>query len=89
MMTQERIIDEIRKLSRTERWKIASKIMGLVRNGDDRLGENKFRRPLTRDEKRTIALSLSGTFKPEGKYMPMTKEEDQEIIAEYLEEKYR
>ena len=89
MMTQDRIIDEIRKLSRRDRWTIASKIMGLVRNGDDRLGENKFRRPLSREEKRTLAKSLSGTFKPEGKYMPMTKEEDQEIIAAYLEEKYR
>ena len=89
MMTQERIINEIKKLPRKERWKIASKIMGLVRNGDERLGENKFRRPLSRDERRAIALSLSGTFKPEGKYMPMTKEEDREIMAEYLEEKYR
>lgn len=89
MMTQEQIIAEIRGLPRKERWKIASRIMGIVREGDESLGENKFRRTLSREEKRAIALSLSGTFKPEGRYTPMTKEEDQEIIAEYLEEKYR
>lgn len=88
-MTQEGIIDEIKKLSRKERWTIASRIIGLVRNGDESLGENKFRRPLSHDERKALAMSLSGTFKPEGKYMPLTKEEDREIIAEYLEEKYR
>lgn len=88
-MTQEQIIDEITKLPRKERWKIASRIIGLVRNGNQSLGENKFRRELSRDERLTIARSLSGTFKPEGKYMPLTKEEDREIIANYLEEKYR
>jgi len=51
--------------------------------------ENKFQRELSKEERIALAKSLSGTFKPEKGYMPMTKEEDREIYYEHIMEKYR
>ena len=90
-MTQEEILKEIGRLPRRERQALYARFSKAIRYGDDHVknfDEDRFRVNLSREDRRAIAKSLSGTFKPEGRYMPLTKEEDREIILEYLEEKY-
>lgn len=90
MLTQQEILKEIFTLPPSEQREIAGKIS---RNADqltekDADETDKFRRELSVDERVAIALSLSGCLKPEAGYTPMTKEEEREIIEEYLAEKY-
>ena len=49
---------------------------------------DEFRRELSVDERVAIAINLSGSLKPETGYVPMTREEEREVIEEYLAEKY-
>ncbi|MBK9215571.1 MAG: UPF0175 family protein [Chloracidobacterium sp.] len=39
-------------------------------------------------ERIAITESLAGSLRPDGKYVPMTREEDRELIEEYLAEKH-
>ena len=84
MMTQEQIIGELAKLPVKERRELFHEVVRVVYYDHE---EPKFRQELSRENRRGIALALSGTFKPEGRYMPRTKEEDREVVMEYLEEK--
>ena len=49
---------------------------------------DEFQRELSVDERVAIAINLSGSLKPETGYVPMTREEEREVIEEYLAEKY-
>ena len=89
MMTKENMMKEFAKLTQNEQRRLLTEFTMTIRHTDDSFETDKFRRELSRENRRGIALSLSGSFKPEGKYMPMTKEEDREIVMEYLEKKYR
>lgn len=88
MMTQEQILDEIRKLSARDLRGIYARLSQAIREGDGDFDVDKFKRDLPKQDRVAIAKSLSGTFKPDSRYVPMTKEEDREVIMEYLEEKY-
>lgn len=91
MISQKELIREISKLPVPLQRELISKISrnldGFVKNGYPE--ENKFQRELTKEERIALAKRLSGTFKPEKGYMPMTKEEDREIYYEHIMEKYR
>ena len=88
MMTQEQIIKEIKQLPQSDQRSLVSQVSRDLRIADADDSDDKFFWEMTRENKIGIAKALSGTFKPEGRYMPMTKEEDREVIMEYLEEKY-
>lgn len=91
MISQKELIREISKLPVPLQRELIGKVS---RNLDafEESGlpeENRFQRELTKQERVSLAKSLSGTFKPEKGYMPMTKEEDREIYYEHIMEKYR
>ncbi len=91
MISQKQLIREISKLpiplQRELIEKVSQNLNAFVENGYPE--ENKFQRELTKQERIALAKSLSGTFKPEEDFMPMTKEEDREIYYEHIMEKYR
>lgn len=89
MMTQEQLLKEIARLPARDFRMLFIRLSAAIREGDPEFETDRFKRKLSKEDKRAIAKSLSGTFKPEGHYMPMTKEEDREVILQYLEEKYR
>ena len=88
MMTQEQIVNEIRRLPQSDQRSVVSQVSRDLRIADADVSDDKFFWEMTRENQIGIAKALSGTFKPEGRYMPMTKEEDREVVMEYLEEKY-
>jgi len=91
VISQKELIREISKLpvplQRELIEKVSRNLDAFVEGGQPE--ENKFQRELTKQERVAIAKSLSGSFKPENGYMPMTKEEDREIYYEHIMEKYR
>ncbi len=91
MISQKELIREISRLPVPLQRELIDKVS---RNLDAFLEsrmpeENKFQRELSKQERMALAKSLSGTFKPENGYMPMTKEEDREIYYDHIMEKYR
>ncbi len=90
MLTQQEILKEIFTLPPSEQREIADKITRNAENlSESNLDEtDNFRRELSIDERIAIARNLSGCLKPESGYTPMTKEEERELIEEYLAEKY-
>lgn len=90
MMTQQQIFKEITALSLSEQREIVEKIRRNIEQAteSDPTEEDDFRRELTIDERIAIAKNLSGSLKPDGGYTPMTREEERELIEEYLAEKY-
>ena len=89
MLTQDQILEEISRLPKKEQRNLLVHLIEAMHHGEGDFEGDTFRGKLSREDRIAIARSLSGTFKPESRYMPMTKEEDREIIMEYLEEKYR
>lgn len=89
MITEDELIKEIARLPFPRQRAIIGRISRSMKEGGDGFEEDKFRRELSVEERIAIAMSLSGSFKPDSGYTPMTKEEDREVIMEYLEEKYR
>ncbi len=91
MISQKELIREISKLpvplQRELIEKVSKNLNAFIEDGSPE--ENKFQRELTKEERIALAKSLSGTFKPENGYMPMTKEEDREIYYGHIMEKYR
>ncbi len=91
MISQKELIREISKLpvplQRELIDKVSQNLNAFVENGPAE--ENLFQRELMKEERIALAKSLSGTFKPDKGYMPMTKEEDREIYYEHIMEKYR
>ncbi len=90
MMTQQEILNEVLTLPISEQLEIADKIQGNIslENGTNSSNRLENERELTIEERIAITKSLSGCLRPEGSYIPMTKEEDREVIEEYLLEKY-
>ena len=91
MISQKELIREISRLpvpiQRELIGKVSRNLDALLEEGYPE--ENKFQRELSKEERIALATSLSGTFKPENGYMPMTKEEDREIYYEHIMEKHR
>lgn len=83
MLTQKEILNEIFTLPVSEQREIVEKI----NQNAGRIAENEDD-DLSLDERVAIAMELSGCLKPEAGYTPMTREEEREIIEEYLAEKY-
>ena len=89
MMNQQEIFKEIVLLPLSEQLEVIEKVrhnIGLSAKKND-ITDNEFDRELTVDERIAIAKNLSGCLKPDGGYIPMTKEEEREFIEEYLAEK--
>jgi hypothetical protein len=90
MMTQQQIFKEIALLPISEQLEIIDavkrKSLHLKKNRSSEPDE--FQRKLSVEERIAIAQNLSGCLKPDAGYVPMTKEEEREIIEEYLAEKY-
>ncbi len=90
MMTQQQIFKEIALLPLTEQLELveAVKRKSLRLNKNVSSEPDEFQRKLSVEERIAIAKNLSGCLKPDAGYIPMTKEEEREIIEEYLAEKY-
>jgi len=92
MLTPREILNEVFTLPIAEQSEIAVKIQNNVneqfQNKTNDFNGIEERRELTVEERIAITKNLSGCLKPEGKYVPMAKEEDRELIEEYLLEKY-
>ena len=92
MLTPKEILNEVFTLPVAEQREIVVKIQSNVNekflNQTNDFDGSKADRKLTVQERVAITQSLSGCLKPEGKYVPMTKAEDRELIEEYLLEKY-
>lgn len=90
MLTQKELLNQIFTLPVSAQREIVEQINlhteQINENGSDEIDE--FRRELSVDERVAIALNLSGSLKPDGGYTPMTREEERELIEEYLAEKY-
>lgn len=92
MLTQKEILNEIFTLPITKQREIAVKIQNNInekfQNKANDLNDIESDRELSVEERIAVTKSLAGCLKPEGKYIPMTKEEDREFVEEYLLEKY-
>ena len=92
MLTPKEILNEVFTLPIAEQSEIAVKIQNNVneqfQNKTNDFNDIEERRELTVEERIAVTKNLSGCLKPEGKYTPMTKAEDRELIEEYLLEKY-
>lgn len=88
MLTQKEILKEVLTLPIVEQKEIVEKVRRNIEQISERDVEDEFRRELSIDERIAIAKNLSGSLKPDGGYTPMTREEERELIEEYLAEKY-
>lgn len=88
MITEDELIKEIEQLPFPRQRAIVARISRSLNEAGD-ADEDDLRRELSVDERSAIAASLSGTFRSESGYTGLTKEDDREVIMEYLEEKYR
>jgi len=92
MLTPKEILNEVFTLPINEQSEIVVKIQNNINqqfhNKANDFDDIETSRELTIQERIAITKNLSGCLKPEGKYVPMTKEEDRELIEEYLLEKY-
>ena len=92
MLTQKEILNEVFTLPIAKQREIAVEIQNHInekfQNKTNDLNGIEANRELTVEERIAVTKSLSGCLKPEGEYIPMTKEEDRELIEEYLLEKY-
>ncbi len=88
MMTQQEIFQEVVSLPFKEQAELVEKIGRNLKQSISENGDNKAKeKELSVEERMAIVKSLSGSLKMENP--PMTKEEDREIIYEYLSEKYK
>ncbi len=88
MMTQQEIFREVVSLPLKEQAELIEKIsrnlkQGIAENGNQKTEDKE----LSIAERITIVESLAGSLKMENP--PMTKEEDREVIYQYLSEKYK
>ena len=90
MLIQQEILTGIFTLPISEQREIVEKIQENIgrENEPGGFNDDEFDRELTIDERIAITKNLAGCLKPEGKYTPMTKAEERELIEEYLLEKY-
>ncbi len=90
MLTPNELLKEITMLPIPEQREIVKKVSRHIEYAEEssESGTDKFQPELSEQERLAIAKSLSGSLKPDSGYTPMTKEEDREVIEEYLAEKY-
>lgn len=90
MLTQKEILNKVFSLPIAEQREIVEKIQEKIHqeNESDDFTEDGFGSELTINERIAITKNLAGCLKPEGKYTPMTKAEERELIEEYLLQKY-
>jgi hypothetical protein len=82
MLTQKEILNEVFTLPISEQREIVERIEENIKQSNGQAKDN-----LSTEEKSAIVKSLAGSLKM--KNPPMTKEEDREVIYEYLSEKYK
>ncbi len=85
---QVELIEKIIHLPIAEQREIIEKVRRHIEQASASETSDEFRRELSVEERIAIAINLSGSLKPETRYVPMTREEEREIIEEYLAEKY-
>lgn len=91
-MTPQQIIEEIKHFPLDERVSIIEQISQSVlkdmktKNQPREIDNEK--RELTIDERIAIVENLHGSLREEGKFIPMTREEEREMYLEHLMEKY-
>ena len=85
---QVEIIEQIIHLPIGEQREIIEKVRRHIEQTTAGEAADEFQRELSVDERVAIAINLSGSLKPETGYVPMTREEEREVIEEYLAEKY-
>ncbi len=85
---QMEIIEQIIHLPIAEQQEIVEKIRRHIEQEIKSAVTDEFQRELSVDERIAVAINLSGCLKPETGYVPMTREEERELIEEYLAEKY-
>ncbi len=88
MLTQQEIFQEAIALPYKEQAELIEKISGnlkqvIAENGNEKTEEKE----LSVSQRMAIVKSLAGSLKM--KNPPMTKEQDREVIYEYLSEKYK
>ncbi len=88
MMTPQEIFREVVSLPFREQAELIEKIsrnlkQGIAENGNQKIEDKE----LSIAERIAIVESLAGSLKMENP--PMTKEEDREVIYQYLSEKYK
>ncbi len=88
MMSQKEILNEVFTLTIVEQREILEKVRRNIEQTSENDTDDEFQRELSVDERIAIAKNLSGFLKPETGYVPMTKEEEREVIEEYLAVKY-
>jgi hypothetical protein len=90
MMNQQELFKEISQLPLSEQLEIVEKIRLRAEHSADEqpIESNGFTRESTIDDRIAIALDLAGSLKPTAGFTPMTRDEEREIIEEYLAEKY-
>ncbi len=88
MLTQKEILNEVFTLPVVQQREIIEKVQRHIEQTTESDFDDEFQRELSVDERIAIAKNLSGCLKPEKSYVPMTKEEEREVIEEYLAEKY-
>ncbi len=88
MLTQKEILNEVFTLPLVKQREIIEKVRRHIEQTTKGDVDDEFQRELSVDERIAIAKNLSGCLKPETGYVPMTKEEEREVIEEYLAEKY-
>lgn len=85
---QVELIEKIIHLPIAEQREIIEEVRRHIEQASASKTTDEFRRELSAEERVAIAINLSGSLKPETGYVPMTREEEREIIEEYLAEKY-
>lgn len=84
---QVELLEQIIHLPIAEQREIIEKVRRHLEQAESNV-DDEFQRELSIDERIAIAKNLSGSLKPETVYTPMTREEEREVIEEYLAEKY-
>lgn len=97
-MTQQEIYRQIIALPFREQKELVEKLSRNLKRANGENGNKGFEEELEKEthngtelsinERIAIAKNLSGCLKPEAGFIPMTREEEREVITEYLEEKY-
>lgn len=97
-MTQQEIYRHIAALPFREQKELVEKLSQNLKLENGENGNKEFEEELEKEtpngnelsinERIAIAINLSGCLRPEAGFIPMTREEEREVIEEYLEEKY-
>lgn len=85
-MTQQQIFEEFKSYPKAQKSVVIRQLLRMFE--EDLEKEAQDGNELSINERIAIAKNLSGCLRPEAGFIPMTREEEREVITEYLEEKY-